>query len=184
MILNDLEPATKYYYQVVTAGLESEIHSFYTEVEEDDPFSFVTYGDNKNGPFNHEKVANLALSKDPNFAIHNGDLVNRGGVYIQWEKLFFNPIRHLISHVPLYTVMGNHEDNSDHYFNYFCPPCDTLAYYSFDYGNAHIIALNSETEAMLDSPEQFEWLVRDLEDNRGAEWKFVVFHVPPVYIGR
>lgn len=55
--------------------------------------------------------------------------------------------------------------NSDHYFNYFCPPCDTLAFYSFDYGNAHIIALNSETEAMLDSPEQFEWLVRDLEDN-------------------
>jgi len=183
VILNDLEPATKYFYQVVTAGLKSEIHSFYTAVEEDDPFSFVTYGDNKNGPFNHEKVANLALSKDPNFALHNGDLVNRGGVYIQWEKLFFNPISHLISHVPLYTVMGNHEDNSDHYFNYFCPPCDTLAYYSFDYGNAHIIALNSESEAMLDSPEQFEWLVRDLEDNQSAEWKFVVFHVPPFTSG-
>lgn len=183
VILNDLKPATKYFYQVVTNGLQSEIHSFYTAVGEDTPFSFVAYGDNKNGPFNHEKVANLALSKDPNFAIHNGDMVNRGGVYIQWEKLFFNPISHLISHVPLFTVMGNHEENSDHYFNYFCPPCDTLAYYSFDYGNAHIIALNSETEAMLDSPDQFEWLVRDLEENQSAMWKFVAFHVPPFTSG-
>jgi len=183
VILNDLEPGTKYYYQVVTSGMKSEIHSFYTAVEEDAPFSFIAYGDNKNGPFNHEKVANLALSKDPNFAIHNGDLVNRGGIYIQWEKLFFNPISHLISHVPLYTVMGNHEDNSDNYFNYFCPPCDTLAYYSFDYGNAHFIALNSEVEAMLDSPDQFNWLVRDLEENQDATWKFVVFHVPPFTSG-
>lgn len=183
IILNDLKPATKYYYQVVTNGLKSEIHSFYTAVGEEDPFSFIAYGDNKNGPFNHEKVANLALSKDPNFAIHNGDLVDRGGVYVQWEKLFFNPISHLISHVPLYTVIGNHEDNSDLYFNYFYPPDDTLAYYSFDYGNAHFIVLNSEDETMLDSPDQFEWLVRDLEDNQDVQWKFVVFHVPPFTSG-
>lgn len=183
VILNDLKPATKYYYQVVTGELKSEIHSFYTAVDEDTPFSFVAYGDNKSGPFNHEKVANLALTKDPNFALHNGDLVRRGGIYIQWEKLFFNPISHLISHVPLYTVMGNHEDNSDYYFNYFCPPCDTLAYYSFDYGNAHFVALNSESEAMLDSRDQFEWLVRDLEENQSAMWKFVLFHVPPFTSG-
>ena len=108
VMLNGLKPETKYYYQVVTGDMKSEIHSFSTAVKKDSPFSFIAYGDNKNGPFNHEKVANLALSKEPNFAIHNGDLVNRGGVYVQWEKLFFNPIGPLISHVPLYTVIGNH----------------------------------------------------------------------------
>ena len=183
VMLTGLKPQTKYYYQVVTNGRKSEIHSFHTAVEKDSPFSFVAYGDNKNGPFNHEKVANLALSKDPNFAIHNGDLVNRGGVYVQWEKLFFNPIGHLISHVPLYTVIGNHEDNSEYYFNFFCPPCDTLAYYSFDYGNAHIIVLNSEKEALVDGPNQVKWLISDLESNRDATWKFVVFHVPPFTSG-
>lgn len=183
VMLTGLKPQTKYYYQVVTDGKKSEIHSFHTAVEEDSPFSFIAYGDNKNGPFNHEKVANLALSKDPNFAVHNGDLVSRGGVYVQWEKLFFNPIGHLISHVPIYTVIGNHEDNSDHYFNFFCPPCDTLAYYSFDYGNAHIIVLNTEEEALVDGPNQLKWLVSDLEGNRDATWKFVVFHVPPFTSG-
>ncbi len=183
VMLTGLKPQTKYYYQVLTGGLKSEIHSFSTAVEKNSPFSFIAYGDNKNGPFNHAKVANLALTKDPNFAIHNGDLVNRGGVYIQWEKLFFNPIGHLISHVPLYTVIGNHEDNSDNYFNFFCPPCDTLAYYSFDYGNAHVIVLNSEEEAMIDGPNQINWLISDLESNKDATWKFVVFHVPPFTSG-
>ena len=99
------------------------------------------------------------------------------------KNCFSIPSAHLISHVPLYTVIGNHEDNSDYYFNYFCPPCDTLAYYSIDYGNAHVIVLNSEEEAMLDSPNQFEWLIRDLEENQDVMWKFVVFHVPPFTSG-
>ncbi|MFC2116917.1 metallophosphoesterase [Bacteroidota bacterium] len=183
VMLSGLKPQTIYYYQVVTGNRKSEIHSFSTAVEKDSPFSFIAYGDNKNGPFNHEKVANLALTKDPNFAIHNGDLVNRGGVYVQWEKLFFNPIRHLISHVPIYTVIGNHEDMSDNYFSFFCPPCDTLAYYSIDYGNAHVIILNTEEESMFDSPNQVKWLIDDLESNQDATWKFVVFHVPPFTSG-
>lgn len=183
VMLSGLKPQTRYYYQVVTNDMKSEIHSFSTAVEKDSPFSFIAYGDNKNGPFNHEKVANLALSKEPNFGIHNGDLVDRGGVYLQWEKLFFNPIGHLISHVPLYTVIGNHEDNSDHYFSFFCPPCDTLAYYSFDYGNAHFIVLNSEDDILIDSPDQVNWLISDLKSNQDATWKFVVFHVPPFTSG-
>ena len=183
VMLTGLKSQTRYYYQVVTGDKKSEIHSFSTAVEKDSPFSFVAYGDNKNGPFNHAKVANLALTKEPNFAIHNGDLVNRGGVYVQWEKLFFNPIGHLISHVPLYTVIGNHEDMSDNYFNFFCPPCDTLAYYSIDYGNAHVIVLNTEKEALIDAPNQVKWLIDDLESNQDATWKFVVFHVPPFTSG-
>ena len=183
VMLTGLKSQTRYYYQVVTGDKKSEIHSFSTAVEKDSPFSFVAYGDNKNGPFNHAKVANLALTKEPNFAIHNGDLVNRGGVYVQWEKLFFNPIGHLISHVPLYTVIGNHEDMSDNYFNFFCPPCDTLAYYSIDYGNAHVIILNTEEEALIDAPNQVKWLIDDLESNQDATWKFVVFHVPPFTSG-
>jgi|GEM_PF-2185247 len=183
MMLTGLKSQTMYYYQVVTGDKKSEIHSFSTAVEKDAPFSFIAYGDNKNGPFNHAKVANLALTKEPNFAIHNGDLVNRGGVYVQWEKLFFNPIGHLISHVPLYTVIGNHEDMSDNYFNFFCPPCDTLAYYSIDYGNAHVIILNTEEEALIDAPNQVKWLIDDLESNQDATWKFVVFHVPPFTSG-
>ena len=91
VMLSGLKSQTRYYYQAVTGDKKSEIHSFSTAVEKDSPFSFVAYGDNKNGPFNHAKVANLALSKEPNFAIHNGDLVNRGGVYVQWESCFLIP---------------------------------------------------------------------------------------------
>ena len=98
-------------------------------------------------------------------------------------KLFFNPIGHLISHVPLYTVIGNHEDMSGNYFNFFCPPCDTLAYYSINYGNAHVIILNTEEEALIDAPNQVKWLIDDLESNQDATWKFVVFHVPPFTSG-
>ena len=53
-------------------------------------------------------------------------------------------------------------------------------YYSFDYGNAHFIALNSNAQ---DAPfqrgdPQTEWLIADLEAHRDATWTFVFFHHP------
>ena len=43
--------------------------------------------------------------------------------------------------------------------------------------------LNSEEEALIDAPNQVEWLKADLESNQDATWKFVVFHVPPFTAG-
>jgi tetratricopeptide (TPR) repeat protein len=183
VILSGLKPETTYQYRVVSGERKGRVFTFQTAVKENGPFTLAVYGDNKIGPFNHEKIAGLILSKNPNLVINNGDLVNRGRVYEQWGKLFFTPIRELAARIPVYPVMGNHENNAEYYYEFFDPPVNNVPYYSFNYGNAHIIILNSEEEFLMDTDEQINWLKKDLEQHRDAEWKFVMLHIPPFTCG-
>ncbi|UCH63956.1 MAG: metallophosphoesterase [Fidelibacterota bacterium] len=181
VVLSGLDAETVYYYQVSQGGIKSGTYTFKTAVREDSPFSFAAYGDNKSGPFMHERVTDQILAWDPDLVVHNGDLVERGGVYKQWEKLFFSPARRLMRYKPLFPVLGNHEDNAQHYYDFFSLP-DRERWYSFDYGNAHFIMLDSDTEALDEGGEQLSWLIRDMEENN-ATWTFVFFHHPPFTAG-
>jgi 3',5'-cyclic AMP phosphodiesterase CpdA len=84
--------------------------------------------------------------------------------------------------------IGNHDlltDGGAPYFNNFYLPRNDWDgrehYYSFDYGNAHFVALNTQDYTGVSS-NQRRWLIRDLE--RSAQpWKFVFFHTPPYTAG-
>jgi len=182
--IDGLDVETKYYYQVESNGKKSAVSHFNTAVKKDSPFSFVVYGDNKNGPTNHEKIANLISGKDPKIVLHVGDLVERGGYHNQWLKLFFTPAQNMINHIPLFTLIGNHEDNDPNYYNFFNPPSNDNGWYSFDYGNAHFTILQADDSGvMIDDSTQIKWLIQDLEKNKNAAWKFVLFHKPPFSSG-
>ena len=181
VVLTGLTTETDYRYQVVSGDFKSEIFTFKTAVKKDSPFSFAAYGDNKAGPFNYRRVAKLISSKDPNFVFHNGDFVQRGNVYRQWEKLFFNPAREMINHIPLFGAIGNHEDNSPNYYNYFSFPGNER-WYSFDFGNSHFIILDTEESLIQEGSDEIKWLINDLE-NRTATWTFVGSHHPPFTAG-
>lgn len=180
--LSGLSPATEYGYRVIADGLTSEIHTFTTAVADGSPFRFATYGDNKDGPANHERVANAVLAERPAFVLHNGDLVNTGYIAKQWGLLFFEPARRLMHSVPLYPVLGNHEERAQLFFDYFSLPGNE-AWYSFDFGNAHFVVLDSPNEDQMESDsEQIRWLHDDLAAST-ATWKFVNFHHPPFSSG-
>jgi tetratricopeptide (TPR) repeat protein len=175
--LTGLSAATDYSYQVTFDGGSSDVHTFTTAVADGSSFRFATYGDNKDGPMNHKRVADAVLAKQPAFVLHNGDLVSRGYIAKQWGLLFFGPARRLIHSVPLYPVLGNHEEHARLFFDYFSLP-GSEAWYSFDFGNAHFVVLDSpnEDQMVIDS-EQIRWLQDDLA-NSTATWKFVNFHHP------
>ncbi len=174
--LTALSPATKYDYKVIADGASSAVHSFTTAVPQGSGFRFSFYGDNKDGPMNHERVANAILATAPNFAIHNGDLVNTGWVRKQWDRLFFGPARRLMHSVTLFTVLGNHEKNAQLYFDYFSLPGNER-WYSFDFGNAHFVVLDSDVNELKEGGEQLRWLEDDLQNNDAA-WTFVNLHHP------
>lgn len=59
-------------------------------------------------------------------------------------------------------------------------PSGTEQYYAFDYGNIHIVSLDSQLSAR--DPAQLaamkQWLIADLQANQ-QDWTIVIFHHPP-----
>ncbi len=93
----------------------------------------------------------------------------------------------------MWSTFGNHDGNSADSNNETGPYYDiynfpknaqaggvssgTEAYYSFDYGNMHIICLNShDIDDSSDSP-MIQWLAADVEANN-KDWLIAMFHHP------
>ncbi len=59
-------------------------------------------------------------------------------------------------------------------------PSGTEQYYSFDYGNVHVISLDSQVSARSEANRtaMLEWVTADLQSST-ADWTIVIFHHPP-----
>jgi len=76
---------------------------------------------------------------------------------------------------PLYSVLGNHEQESPYYYNYF-PVQKQKPWWSADYGSVHIVGLDTSVPTDSNS-EQYQFLLEDLKKNK-KPWTIVVFHYP------
>ena len=180
--ISGLAPATTYDYRVRYGDNLLPAASFTTApLPGTGNWRFVVYGDNRSNPETHARNVRQILKLKPAFILNTGDLVAQGSEYEQWKPQYFDPLRGVSEHIPIFPCLGNHERNAIHYYNYHSVPDDQgEVYYSFDYGNAHIISLNSNAQ---DAPfelgeKQTEWLIEDLKKHKDATWKFVYFHHP------
>src|SRR5205823_6334426 len=100
-------------------------------------------------------------------------LVANGENQEQWDE-FWQVVAPFVRQTPYYPALGNHEGNGAPFFNYFGPERD----YSFDYGNAHFLALDSNRQSS-EFEDQQEWLRHDLARHHKATWRIVFFHHTP-----
>jgi len=199
--LENLDRFTKYYYQVKTNNVVSNIFSFKTPpfASDNQPFRLIAMSDmqrdeafpNKFHEMVHdgvidylekelggELIDNLALVMIP------GDLVVTGTNYSQWEQHFFDPSHDLFNRVPIYPVPGNHEQNSSYYFQYFKLPDNGSEefeehWWHKDYGNVRIIGLDSNSP--FTNQEQLDWLEEVLNTTCNADsidFVFAQLHHP------
>jgi acid phosphatase type 7 len=186
--LSGLNPGSRYLYRVKEAGGESEIARFRTAPEgEDSRFAFAVIGDSGRGRKGQLVVAALLERFEPDLILHTGDIVYPSGEERHYNRRFFVPYGRLLKEVPIFPVLGNHDlerGNGAAYLNNFHLPRNdprgTRRYYSFDWGNAHFVALNSELyhgDHSYRPEEQKAWLERDLKETRQL-WKIVYFHRP------
>lgn len=171
--LTGLSPNNTYHYRLSIDGEFTADHTFTTFGS--DCFTFIVYGDTQEQfpTFTqlerHKLVADrIAEEEDISFIIHCGDVV--GDVYNpeEWDR-FFQITNPILDEIPIFTVLGNHEQNSTNYYDAF----GVTPWYSFDCGNAHFSMLDSNAFDSI----QAEWLAQDLAND--ATWKFAVCHHPP-----
>lgn len=179
--IDGLEPATQYFYRVETedeAGrtIASPVSTFSTAVEPGTPFAFAVISDTQFNPEVAVKLSRHAWAQRPSFLLHPGDLVDTGVNDTHWTQHFFPGMKPLISRVPLFPVLGNHEQNAQNYFDYMSLP-EPEYYYEFRYGDAHFFMLDSNRNVRPDS-EQYGWLDKALAAS-DAKWKFACHHHPP-----
>lgn len=181
VVLEGLTPDTKYFWQAVSVTasgdtLRGDVSTFRTNVGPASAFAFVLYGDTQDNPDVWGRLATLGWLERPHFALHAGDLVDAGGHKEDWTVDFFPPGEALMQRVPMYTALGNHEDDDDNYYAYFHNPAPEY-YYTFRYGNAQFFIVDTNRD-VSEGSEQWDWLEWELAAS-DATWKFVVHHHPP-----
>ncbi|MGD8778475.1 MAG: metallophosphoesterase [Ignavibacteria bacterium] len=179
--LKNLKPETRYYYKVISETeegikLESEISTFQTAVNDETAFAFLIYSDTQNNPAIWGKLAQYGWEERASFAIHTGDIVGTGQNKIEWLYEFLVPGNVLMSRIPIYTAIGNHENDSKYYYQYMANP-EPEYHYTFTYGNAQFFMLDSNRPLEKGS-DQYNWLESELKKSTAA-WKFVGHHHPP-----
>lgn len=182
IVLSGLEVGARYTYRAGWGSTRLLATHFKTAPPPGtEDWRMVVYGDNRSNPDTHSRNVERIRELDPAIILNSGDLVARGSQYEQWKPQYFDPLRGVSGNIPVFPCLGNHEQNAKHYYDYHLLPDDNdEVFYSFDYANAHIIALNSNS---ADAPfelgsAQTQWLIEDLEKHKDATWKFVFFHHP------
>ncbi len=184
VVLDNLKVETKYVYRVRSkfrSGKEivSPVSTFKTTVNDDSAFMFAFIGDtqqNRDTPWAWKKVAERVFADRPSFVVNAGDIVDVGSIKEQWVNEFFAPGNIVMSRYPMFTVLGNHEQDDDFYYQYMANPAPEY-FYTFRYGNADFFMIDSNKD-VSEGSEQYDWLEWQLARST-AKWKFVVHHHPP-----
>lgn len=194
--LQDLVPGTRYEYTIETAGEElTSGHglSFRTDGGPgESELSILVFGDSGDRANSQQLgIRNAMLNRGFDIALHTGDIAYTDGTYQQLEDYFFAVYEEIASRVPFYPSLGNHGyqtlDAQPYLDAFRLPENATLAeplerYYSFDFGPAHFVALDTEIWAGFRGSasavdEMAAWLEEDLASTM-QDWTVVYFHRP------
>ncbi|NOU49870.1 metallophosphoesterase family protein [Pseudoalteromonas sp. JBTF-M23] len=199
--LTGLKADTIYYYRVKTGDALSDVFSFRTpplptqekssrilamsDMQQDlaNPNKFRDVINNGVIPY-VENALGMSLHDGINMTLIPGDLVDNGNHYDSWRNTFFGPIAPLARHVPTYPAPGNHENDTDYFFNYFNLPKNGSPNYLEhwwyqDQSNIRVVSLDTNTAYRID--EQLQWLDTVLMQtctNSDIDFVFAQMHHP------
>lgn len=202
--LSGLQTAARYRYAIfdgeIAVTSEEQPFTFAThpKVGEATPTRIWVVGDSGTGE-QHQRDVHSAMqlytSERPiDLYLHVGDMAYGQGTDEQFQSRFFAPYQETLREKVCWASMGNHEGFSSNgktgigpfYDAYVCPtageagglPSGSEAFYSFDYGDIHVICLDSYDLDRKPSGEMAQWLKKDLAATE-AKWIIGFWHHPP-----
>lgn len=194
--LRGLSPGTFYSYRVLVDGQDvlpaaaQQDLRFRTPGLGEASFRFLVFGDSGDGATEQGDIANRMIREPAEFVLHTGDLAYDNGSFEELENYYFRAYWPMMRRMAFFPVPGNHDYYSNDAYAYrsghWLPqdrvPADGRGmYYSFDWGNAHFVALDTNApfaEALAGTGKMLEWLDADLARTRQA-WRIVYFHHTP-----
>lgn len=191
--LENLKPESLYKFRIIADDRATAWQNLRTAGDEN--FQILIFSDSQCEHYEvWQKVADHANKNFPDAEIFlvNGDIVDNGQANYQW-RAWYNAAALLLADKIFAPVMGNHECyNSEWlnclpegYLNNFILPTNSEKnfegyFYSFDYGAAHFIILNTQFDE-LDKflpklkDTQHYWLRNDVKNSNRA-WKIIFMH--------
>ncbi len=202
-VLTALTSDTLYNYKVELESGEIQEGTFKTLKENPSELHLFTISDSHG--FKMSKVfTDSVLASKPDFILHSGDLpAGTGFQKDSYKTSWFTPGAEFLKNIPVVYINGNH-DSGPYFADYFMKAAkDTYnaspngLNYSFNYGNTHIVMVNSnpwgfdEMNADLSNlpidkkttdtiKSSLTWLEQDLQSDgaKNAKWRIVVMHHP------
>lgn len=189
VVLNDLQPATKYFVTMESDGNQSPEMFFVTAPSDDVPLSLLFGADSRSGHQARREMnamlANMlaeswASERVPIFALaHGGDFVYDGRDLTQWSRWMSDHELTVTGEgqmLPIIPARGNH-DGGKLFNEIFAFPPKDKNYYRLDLGpQIRLITLNTEVSVAGD---QRKWLSAELAASRPEKrWLLVQYHRP------
>lgn len=192
--ITGLQPGTSYSYCVIVDGqtLAWDPGQFNFTTPAPGKFSFLSFGDSgADSPEQISLIQLMAAEPAVTKVIHLGDIAYDSGTYAQFEANYFALYAPLMSRLPFFTTPGNHDYETGNAAPYLAgsaapvsnvPAEDLGRYYSFDWGDAHFVSVDSNLMLTAAESRMLGWLDSDLGAT-GKFWKIVFLHHPPYPTG-
>lgn len=214
--LNGLTPFTKYFYSIgsSTGVIQSGLDNYFITSPisgTEGKYTFWINGDCGTNTTHQENVRDRYIEYMNGKPTHGwlllGDNAYNSGTESEYTNNFFNIYQgNVMKNMPLWPVLGNHDyansgarqnDHAVPYFDIFdLPsnaqaggvPSNTEAFYSYDYGNVHFLALDSygkedNATRLYDTlGAQVQWIKADLLANT-KPWVVAYWHHAPYTMG-
>jgi acid phosphatase type 7 len=192
--ITGLLPGTEYSYSVAVNGqnLVSDVGLFRFRTAPSRKFSFLAFGDSgADSPQQQTLVQLMAAEQDISMVVHVGDMAYPDGTFEQLQDAYFGVNCALMHRLPFFSTPGNHEYNTNSAAPYLAgvaapesgvPAVDLGRYYSFNWGNAHFVSVDSNLLPTSRSAAMLAWLDADLAAT-DRYWRIVFLHHTPYPTG-
>lgn len=203
--INGLSPATQYYYRIGDNSSQYPAafpNQYFKTHPADNSYNQTIrawmLGNAGTGDPEQETVRDAYYSvvgdEHIDMILFTGDNAYDDGKDSEYQELIFDMYEERLANTVSWSCFGNHdggdadsEDESGTYYEIFdFPrnaeagglPTGTEAYFSFDYGNMHVVSLNTVDVDREPEGEMLQWLEADLAATEG-KWKVVLLHHRP-----
>jgi 3',5'-cyclic AMP phosphodiesterase CpdA len=198
--LSGLRPDTTYYYRIYTNNENlwpEQTLTFRTAPSQGSsaPFTFAAFGDFGKNSDSQKRLRDQMARDSFRFLVTTGDNAYDAGRYSEFDTKVFQIYGDVFSKAAVFPTLGNHDyatSSGAPYLDLFSLPrnawraSDHERYYSFDYGNLHVVALDTNAPLNVSdsaaSDDMLDWLRDDLRRTT-QPWVVAVVHHAPYSTG-